>query len=70
MAAPIANANRAFALHPFSTNPLQTRRDVIDAVISLLDPLAYGSSPLHALVKVGCTGTRFDETAAQIEGYA
>lgn len=43
---------------------------MVDAVASLLDPLVGGSSPLHGLVKVGSTGTRFDETAAQIEGYA
>jgi hypothetical protein len=43
---------------------------VIDVVASLLDPLAGGSSPLHGLVEVGSTGTRFDETAAHIEGYA
>jgi hypothetical protein len=70
MADKVANANRAFPLHPFLKNPLQTRKDVVDAVTSLLDPLAHGSSHLHALVKVGSTGTRFDETAAQIEGYA
>ena len=43
---------------------------MVDAVTSLLDPLAGGSSPPHGLAKVGSTGTRFDETAAQIEGYA
>jgi hypothetical protein len=70
MAHTAAHDNRAFALHPFSKNPLRTRKDVVDAVKTLLDPLAQGSSPFHALVKVGSTGTRFDETAAQIEGYA
>jgi hypothetical protein len=65
-----ANANRAFDVHPFSTNPLRTRNDVVSAVASLLDPLAAGFSPLNSLVKVGSTGTRFDETAAQVEGYA
>ena len=43
---------------------------MVDAVAFLLDPLTGGSSPLHELVKVDSTGTRFDETAAQIEGYA
>jgi hypothetical protein len=65
-----ANANRAFDVHPFSTNPLLTRSDVVSAVTSLLDPLAAGFSPLSSLVKVGSSGTRFDETAAQVEGYA
>jgi hypothetical protein len=70
MTATTANANRAFALHPFSTNPLKTRDDVVDAVASLLDPLVPGFSPQNAMIKVGSTGTRFDETAAQVEGFA
>ncbi|KAF2270888.1 hypothetical protein CC78DRAFT_5389 [Lojkania enalia] len=70
MSAATANANRSFPLHPFSTNPLRSRDDVVAAVTSLLDPLAGGDSPLHSMVKVGSTGTRFDETAAQVEGYA
>jgi hypothetical protein len=70
MTATTANANRAFALHPFSTNPLKTRDDVVAAVASLLDPLVPGFSPQNAMIKVGSTGTRFDETAAQVEGYA
>lgn len=70
MTAATANANRSFPLHPFSTNPLRTRDDVVAAVASLLDPLAGGDSPEHSMVKVGSSGTRFDETAAQVEGYA
>ncbi|KAF2275849.1 uncharacterized protein EI97DRAFT_57793 [Westerdykella ornata] len=70
MTAAAATANRSSPPHPFSSNPLLTRSDVVAAVTSLLDPLASGSSPLHALTKVGTSGTRFDETAAQIEGYA
>lgn len=65
-----ASANRAAGLHPFSTNPLRSRQDVVDAVAALLDPLAAGASPGGALVRVSYTGTRFDETAAQVEGYA
>jgi hypothetical protein len=70
MTATTANANRAFPLHPFSTNPLKTRSDVVTAASSLLDPLVQGFSPQNALIKVGSTGTRFDETAAQVEGFA
>lgn len=70
MSAKVANANRSHALHPFHSNPLQTREDVVTAVASLLEPLHGGASPQHALVKVGSTGTRFDEIAAQVEGYA
>jgi hypothetical protein len=65
-----ASANRAGPLHAFSTNPLRSREDVVAAVTSLLDPLLPGFSPHASMVKVGSTGTRFDETAAQVEGFA
>ncbi len=71
MTAATANSNRTMPIHPFSENPLQTRKDVANAVTSLLDPLLeHGASPQKARIRVGYTGTRFDETAAQIEGYA
>ncbi|EUC48018.1 hypothetical protein COCMIDRAFT_88323 [Bipolaris oryzae ATCC 44560] len=70
MSATTANNNRAFDLHPFSTNPFKLRNDVVDAVASLLDPLVPGFSPQNALIRVGSTGTRFDETGAQVEGFA
>lgn len=70
MTAAAANANRAFPEQPFSSNPFRTRDDVVAAVASLLDPLAAGTSAGGGLIKVGSSGTRFDETAAQIEGYA
>lgn len=65
-----AAANRTSPLHPFCTNPLNSKQDVVDAVTSLLDPLEAGTSPLSALVRIGFTGTRFDEVAAQVEGFA
>lgn len=70
MSAAAANANRPFAEQPFCSNPLETRDDVAAAVTLLLDPLAEGASPRGALTKVGASGTRFDETAAQVEGFA
>ena len=66
----IASNNLSSQPHPFSSNPLRTREDVVEAVRSLLEPLAHGTSPNGALIRCGYTGTRFDETAAQIEGYA
>ncbi|RMY97647.1 hypothetical protein D0864_04691 [Hortaea werneckii] len=66
----IAEANQPFPAHPWSRNPLKTREDVVAACASLLDPLEAGFSPECAMVRIGGTGTRFDETAAQIEGYA
>lgn len=70
MSAKVAETNRSSPLHPFHSNPLQSRDHVVAAITSLLEPLHSGASPKHALIKVGSTGTRFDETAAQIEGYA
>ncbi|CAK3884665.1 Hypothetical predicted protein [Lecanosticta acicola] len=68
--AQVAASNQPFAAHAFSRNPLETREDVIAACASFLDPLEAGFSPGCALVRVGGTGTKFDETAAQIEGFA
>ncbi|KAF2454228.1 hypothetical protein BDY21DRAFT_381533 [Lineolata rhizophorae] len=65
-----AAANLAAPAHPFCTNPLRTRADVAAAVTSLLEPLAAGTSAGGALVRAGGTGARFDETAAQVEGFA
>jgi hypothetical protein len=65
-----ADTNRTSPVHPFCTNPLRSRQDVVDAVASLLDPLEAGTSPLSALIRIGFTGTRFDEIAAQVEGFA
>ncbi|KAF1941283.1 hypothetical protein EJ02DRAFT_512573 [Clathrospora elynae] len=70
MTSTTATINRSSPLHPFSTNPLLTRTDALTALTSLLDALLPGFSPLNALIKVGSTGTRFDETGAQIEGFA
>ncbi|KAL1587972.1 hypothetical protein WHR41_03301 [Cladosporium halotolerans] len=66
----VAAANQPFPPHAFAQNPLKDRQDVVDACAALLDPLEAGFSPQCAMVRVGGTGTRFDETAAQIEGFA
>ena len=56
----------------FSTfrGDLTSRADFQRACKSLLDPLVPFFSPLSSRVRVGATGTRFDESAAQIEGFA
>lgn len=55
----------------FSDNPLLTRDDVIRAANTLLKPLHRYKSPLGARIKIPIdTGTQFDETAAQLEGFA
>ncbi|KAK8238290.1 hypothetical protein HDK90DRAFT_411673 [Phyllosticta capitalensis] len=65
-----AARNRSHPPHPFSLNFFSTRDDVAAACIALLDPLRAGASPGGALIRVGASGTRFDETAAQGEGFA
>lgn len=49
---------------------LLTRNDFQRACTSLLLPLVPFFSPLSSCVKIGATGTRFDEIGAQLEGFA
>ncbi|KAF8470739.1 hypothetical protein BDZ91DRAFT_791702 [Kalaharituber pfeilii] len=61
------------APHPFSpsVNPISTRDDVATALTAgFLDPLAPHTSPGGARIKLGHTGTHYDEAAAQLEGFA
>ncbi|KAK5048258.1 hypothetical protein LTR84_005928 [Exophiala bonariae] len=58
-------------LDGFSDNPLQTREDVVRASKALLRPLLKYFSTGSARVRLPvASGTHFDETAAQLEGYA
>ncbi|KAJ4264421.1 hypothetical protein NW762_005621 [Fusarium torreyae] len=58
-------------LSGFSDNDLKSRDDVIRAVEALLQPLIPYMSPNKGRVKLPyATGTHFDETAAQLEGFA
>lgn len=55
----------------FSDNPLRTRSDLIRATLALLRPLIPHFSPSKARIRVPVsTATHFDETAAQLEGFA
>lgn len=56
--------------HAFSKNPMRTRHELQEALKSLLDPLAPHTSPHGARIKIGSTATHYDETAAQLEGFA
>ena len=47
-----------------------TREHFQEACISLLDPLLPFLTPGCTCVRLGYTGTRYDEIGAQIEGYA
>ncbi|MCJ1439834.1 MAG: hypothetical protein MMC23_000315 [Stictis urceolatum] len=50
--------------------PITDRASFQNACASLLHPLTPFFSPAHTRVTLGSTGTRYDETGAQIEGYA
>lgn len=55
---------------PFSSNRLETKSDLQEFLIGLLDPLERHTSPGCARIHVGFTGTHYDETAAQLEGFS
>ncbi|KAF6823848.1 hypothetical protein CPLU01_11157 [Colletotrichum plurivorum] len=58
-------------LSGFSDNSFESRDDVVRATEALLRPLLQYFSPGRARVKIPvATGTHFDETAAQLEGFA
>ncbi len=59
------------ALAGFSDNAFQTRADMIQAAEALLRPLTPYFSSGKARIKIPiASGAHFDETAAQLEGYA
>ncbi|KII84589.1 hypothetical protein PLICRDRAFT_117455 [Plicaturopsis crispa FD-325 SS-3] len=55
---------------PFASNPLQTRSDLQNFLVGLLDPLAAHTSPGGARIHLGYTATHYDEAAAQLEGFS
>ncbi|KAF5355434.1 hypothetical protein D9758_006426 [Tetrapyrgos nigripes] len=54
----------------FASNPLQTHGQVASFLTDLLDGLEGHTSPGGARIQLGHTGTHFDETAAQLEGFS
>lgn len=55
----------------FTDNPWRTRADFLTGTTALLRPLGAFFSPSHARIRLSpATGTHFDETAAQLEGFA
>lgn len=65
--------NKFIAMPPltgFSDNSLRTRNDVVNATLALLKPLKPYFSPGCARIRIPVsTGTHFDESAAQLEGF-
>ncbi|OLN92830.1 hypothetical protein CCHL11_06720 [Colletotrichum chlorophyti] len=55
----------------FSDNPFRTRSDLVQATLALLRPLLPHFSPSKGRIRVPVSSaTHFDETAAQLEGFA
>ncbi|KAH8803294.1 hypothetical protein F5884DRAFT_739579 [Xylogone sp. PMI_703] len=58
------------SIHPFSKINISDRASVQELLKALLDPLKTHFSPQKALIKVpGATAVRFDNRAAEIEGF-
>ena len=55
---------------PFSSNPIETRDDLKNFLVGLLDALEPHTSPGGALIHLGHTATHYDEIAAQLEGFS
>lgn len=64
------HANGRTSLQAFSQCSFRTRNDFQQACKALLDPLVRHFTPGGSRVKIGSSGTRFDEGGAQIEGFA
>lgn len=58
------------AVEAITSNPVETRDDLVNLLHDLLVPLQAGLSTGGARVKIGHTGTHFDQVAAELEGYA
>jgi hypothetical protein len=58
-------------LHGFNDNPFETRSDLVRAAVALLSGLNQYRSKDKARIKIPvATAAGFDETAAQLEGFA
>ncbi|KAL3475180.1 hypothetical protein BJX99DRAFT_259647 [Aspergillus californicus] len=58
-------------LKDFTNNPLTTRTDLLQAAHAILTPLHQHFSPHKASITLpSSTGAHFDESAAQLEGFA
>ena len=59
------------SLAGFSDNPLRTRNDLVTGTYALLTPLLKYQSPKGARIRLPISSAaHFDETAAQLEGFA
>ena len=58
------------AVKAITSNPVKTRDDLVNLLHDLLTPLQAGQSKGGARIRIGHTGTHFDQVAAELEGYA
>ena len=71
MILPISYLSTMPPLPGFSITPFVTQEDTIHTFLAFLQPLHRYKPPLCARIKIPIeTGTQFDETAAQLEGFA
>ncbi|WP_296434878.1 DUF2264 domain-containing protein [Rhizobium sp. UBA1881] len=56
--------------NPLAGNPLETREDMIRALLDLFDPLLPYFSKGNARVRLDGAGAHFDRAAADLEGFA
>src|SRR5260370_29575964 len=61
--------DRAMNFNPLAANPLRSRDDVGKAVIALAGGLRGALSPGGARVRLASSGARFDDAAAELEGF-
>ncbi|MBI1773753.1 MAG: DUF2264 domain-containing protein [Proteobacteria bacterium] len=62
--------SRDLGFRPLSGNPFRSRADVAAAVEALFQPLRSCFSPGRARVRVATSAARFDEAAAELEGFS
>ncbi|EGO03248.1 hypothetical protein SERLA73DRAFT_101356 [Serpula lacrymans var. lacrymans S7.3] len=55
---------------PWGKNPLETKNDLANFLVNVLDPLGPHTSPGGARIHLGHTATHYDEAAAQLEGFS
>lgn len=58
------------AVEAITSNPVQTRSDLVSLLLSLLQPLLSAQSPGGARISLSGTGAGFDQPAAELEGFA
>lgn len=56
--------------HPIKKNPMKTKKDMQQAVVSLIAPLAPYYSEGSALLQLDNTGAHYFDLSAYMEGFS